>query len=103
MKKIDAVTFEIEETLTITSTGGRRAMCETCGDAVWMTTPAAIALESGISERTLFRLIESSALDCNEEGRLVVCPQCVASLLAAHEIPEAKQLPTPKALKGEYR
>jgi hypothetical protein len=78
MKKLAFITFEIEETETIRSSGGRVSYCEACAQDVWMTTPAVIALKSGITERTTFRLIESRVLDCDETGRLLVCPRCVA-------------------------
>src|SRR4051812_22430958 len=81
MKKLAFITFEIEETETIRSSGGRIAYCDACAQDVWMTTPAVIALKSGISERTTFRLIESRVLDCDETGRLLVCPRCVARVV----------------------
>ena len=93
MKRLTAITFEIEETETIRSSAGRIAYCDTCREDVWMTTPAVIALKSGISERTTFRLIESRLLDCDESGRLLVCPQCVARVVNARLSDETIDFP----------
>ena len=86
MARIAAITFEIEETETIRSAGGRVAYCAGCGLDVWMTTPAVIALKTGISERAIFRSIESRLLDCEENGRLLVCPRCVMRVFVDAEI-----------------
>ena len=94
MNRITAITFEIEETETIRSSGGRIAYCPGCSQDVWMTTPAVIALTRGISERVIFRMIESRVLDCHENGRLLVCPLCVGNVLAnAERLDEALDVP----------
>ena len=85
MNRITAITFEIEETETIRAAGGRAARCGGCCQDVWMTTPAVIALTRGVSERVIFRMIESRVLDCDENGRLLVCPLCVGNVLVNPE------------------
>ena len=71
-------TFELEETYTLKQ-GGRilSEYCPQCSRITEMASPEVIALAIGISEREIFRLIESGQIHHIEDGRVYACTRCI--------------------------
>jgi hypothetical protein len=74
MKQRAEITFETEETVILRE-GSKVSIddCPRCGHGVLMGTPQAAAFLSGVSEREIFRWLESDLLHFTEEGRVMIC------------------------------
>ena len=74
MKRKAEITFEIEETIILRQGEQMlQAFCPQCRAPVEMITPQIAAALSGLSEREIFRLIESGRLHCLEAERIYIC------------------------------
>jgi len=78
MKKKTAITFELEETVTLRQQKVTlRVYCKLCQGITEMSPPWVLAAILGLSEREVFRLVERSVMGCVEEPRFLVCTRCV--------------------------
>ena len=74
MKQKAEITFEVEETIILRQVAERlTAFCPLCQASVEMITPPIAAALTGLSEREIFRLIESGRLHFTEAERIFVC------------------------------
>lgn len=74
MKQKTEITFEIEETIIVRRETEKLILfCSQCQALVEMITPQRAAYLSGLSEREIFRLIESGAVHFTEAERVFVC------------------------------
>ena len=72
--------FELEtvETITIrTRSQYREEYCPRCLVVAQMATPFALASISGISERTIFQLVETGRVHFIEPDQVFVCLKCL--------------------------
>jgi len=68
------ITFETEETIRLRARRSHaNKFCPSCRDLVDMATPRAIAILAGVSERTIFRLIEDGKVHFVEDEGIYVC------------------------------
>ena len=69
------VTVETERLLIISHYNGAQGWCEGCSATVKMVGPEEAAAFAGLSQRAIFRLIESSQLHFTEtpDGGLFIC------------------------------
>ena len=77
MKRRIVITRETDEVFVIKAQAhSTEAWCAKCATRVQMLTPEAAALASGMSARTIYRLIEAGQIHFNEtsDGLLLVCP-----------------------------
>ena len=75
-KRVRRVTVKTERTFVFRSQGSVRVeWCEECGAEVGMMSVDAAARETGMSELTIYKLVEDGALHFSEdaEGRVLVC------------------------------
>ena len=72
------ITLEFEETVVLKQ-GGKlvREFCPQCSETVDMLSPDVLSLVSGISEREIFRLVETGTIYFVEAGRIVACLSCL--------------------------
>ena len=76
--KNDGIVVEIDERIAVTNTEQQfEAYCSGCKKMTEMATPKTAGLLTEISEREVFRLIESKEIHFIENARVLVC---VASL-----------------------
>jgi hypothetical protein len=73
MKRTTEVTFETEESVSVKVRGGFTGYCERCNAVVDMVPTEAAALLTGLSEREIFRLIETGEIHFVEAERVFVC------------------------------
>jgi hypothetical protein len=69
-------TIETERTFIFRNFGGQQpGWCVGCGAEVLMTTVAEAARETGLSELTIYQLLDARTLHFREdgEGRVLVC------------------------------
>lgn len=68
------ITFETEETVVLRE-GAKVSVehCNACGHNVLMGTPQAAAFLLGVSEREIFRWVESGVLHFTEYDRVMIC------------------------------
>jgi hypothetical protein len=81
MKQKAEITFEIEETITVKSRCKIVGFCEQCGATVQMLTVEVAAALSGLGEREIFRLIETSEIHFVEAERVFICPNSLIKRL----------------------
>jgi hypothetical protein len=80
------ITFETEETVVLRD--GANVSIEYCPDChrdVLMATPHAVAFLSGLSERHIFRMLESDLLHFSEHARVMVCLESGRSIMEPGE------------------
>ncbi len=82
MKRRMEITFETEELVSIKLRRSFTGFCSQCNAVVEMLTPEVIAALSDLSEREIFRLIESGEIYFIETDRVFVCP---------NSLPKAKE------------
>ena len=80
MKNQSEITFEIEETIVVRDGVPAILFCERCMRKVPMSTPQTAALLSGMTEREIFRLLESELVHFSEGGRVLICLESVRLL-----------------------
>jgi hypothetical protein len=81
------ITLEIEETVVLKQGGNFvTEYCPRCQQTVDMVSPGVLSLIAGVSEREIFRLIESGAIHFFETSRLVACLSCYGHLLTSVSI-----------------
>jgi hypothetical protein len=73
MKQKTEIIFEIEESITIKSRRSFVGLCGSCGAPSVMLTAETAAALSGLSEREIFRLIETGAVHFVEAERVFIC------------------------------
>jgi hypothetical protein len=74
MKKKAEIIIEINEKVWLTNSPPKfEAFCPECRQMVEMTSPAVAALEGQISERRIFRLMETREIHFVETDRVLVC------------------------------
>lgn len=74
MKQKVEITLEVEETVILRQ--GEKVLtefCPLCQALVEMITPSIAAALTGLSEREIFRLIESGRLHFTEAERIFIC------------------------------
>lgn len=75
------IVFEKEETLVLRqSRATMNEYCSLCQMLTTMVTPEALAMMSGLSEREIFRLIETSELHFYERPKVYVCLNSLAAI-----------------------
>lgn len=74
MKRKTEITFEVEET-TVWRQGEKKftAYCPQCQALVEMAAPQFAAMTVGVTEREIFRLIETEEIHFVETGKISVC------------------------------
>ena len=78
MKQTAEFILETKETIMIRRPDLiERGLCPNCSEIVDMVAPYVIATLSGITEREIFRLIESGLIYSFESDRLRVCLNCL--------------------------
>ena len=78
MRQTAEITLETKETIVINRPDLiERRLCPNCQGIVDMVAPYVIATLSGITEREIFRLIESGLIFSFESDRLRVCLNCL--------------------------
>ena len=94
MKQKTAITFESEETIVLKH-GGKTAIdfCPACQTDVEMISPNELALLAGVSERTIFRLIEAGRIHFIEPDRVLTCSGCYRASLSEGKRALTKALP----------
>lgn len=77
MKQKAAITFEVEETITLKQ-GGKivNDFCPQCQMGVELISPEVLAILAGSSEREIFRLIEAGFIHFVERKRVYACSGC---------------------------
>ncbi|MGI8882957.1 MAG: hypothetical protein ACR2IA_01765 [Pyrinomonadaceae bacterium] len=74
MKRKMEITFETEETITLRQVSETLTVfCRRCRTSVEMITPPLAAALAGLSEREIFRLIETGSIHFLEAERIFVC------------------------------
>lgn len=74
MEKKAEIIIEIDEKVLLTDSPPKfEAFCPECKRLVEMTSPAAAAMQMQISERRIFRLMETGEIHFIETGRVLVC------------------------------
>jgi len=73
LEKKAEIIIEIDEVLLPNADSKFEAFCPECRRLVEMTSTAIAALELGISERRIFRLIEAREIHFVETDRISVC------------------------------
>ena len=82
MKQETEITFEIEETIVLrASSTVLTAFCPVCGEPVLMVSPQAITAISGLTEREIFRLVETNKIHFAETGRILICLKSINELI----------------------
>lgn len=77
MKQKAEITFEQEETVILRqSARPLLEFCPKCNEKVEFFPPQIIAALAGVSEREVFRLIESGDVHFIEQERIYGCPIC---------------------------
>lgn len=91
------IVFEVEETVVLKQ-GGKivPAYCPRCDELVDMVSPDVLALVTNVSEREIFRLLETGIIHFVETGRIYVCPGCYQRTLEHMDLPDERI-----AAKGE--
>lgn len=74
------IVFEKEETILLRqSAATRNDFCPICQAATVMATPEALTLMFGVTEREIFRLIESGEIHFYEGPKIYVCLNSLAA------------------------
>ena len=78
MKKQSEIVIEITEIIAFENTGQIfEAYCIECSGMVKMTTPKVCSVMKKVSEREIFRLIETKQIHFVETGHILVCLESV--------------------------
>jgi hypothetical protein len=81
MEKKAEIIIEIDEEVLLSNSPRRfEAFCPECKRLVEMTQPSVAALELGVSERRIFRLIETKEIHFIETDRVLVCLESIKKL-----------------------
>ncbi len=79
--------FEIEEAVVLKQGGYFVTQyCPRCREVVDMVSPEVLSLVAGVSEREVFRLVETEAIYFAEVSRVVACPSCYRHFLASRPV-----------------
>lgn len=73
MKRMTEITFETEELVAVKARQGFKGFCQGCNAFVEMLPVEAAAILTGLSEREIFRLIETGEIHFVEAERVFVC------------------------------
>lgn len=83
MKQKAAITFESEETIILKQgSSAVTGFCPVCRTDVELISPEGLALLTGVSERTIFRLIEAGRIHFIERNRVFACSGCYSDSLS---------------------
>jgi hypothetical protein len=75
------ITFEVEETIILRQAARLSSrFCRQCGAVVEMISPQTIADLSDLTEREIFRLVETGKIHFIEAGRILICLNSIAVL-----------------------
>ena len=80
MGKKAEIIIEIDEKICLTNSPKFEAFCPECRRLVEMTSPSVAAIERQISERRIFRLIETKEIHFVETDRILVCLDSIKKL-----------------------
>ena len=81
MEKKAGIIIEIDEKVCLTNSPPKfEAFCPECKRLVEMSSPAVAAIELQISERRIFRLIETKEIHFVETERILVCLDSIKKL-----------------------
>ena len=87
MKQKTEITLEVEETIILRqSEKTLMDFCPQCQALVEMTTPQTAAALFNLSEREIFRLIESGRLHFTEAERIFVCRNSLSVFISPKSI-----------------
>jgi hypothetical protein len=77
------IVIEIDERIAVTNAEQQfEAYCSECKKMTEMATPKTAGMLTGISEREVFRLIESKEIHFIESARVLVCIESLRKLRA---------------------
>lgn len=75
------IVFEKEETVLLRRSAATiNEFCASCERCTIMATPEAVALVSGLSEREIFRMIETGEIHFYEGPKIYVCLSSLAPI-----------------------
>jgi hypothetical protein len=81
--KKDGIVIEIDERIAVTNSEQQfEAYCSECKKMTEMATPKTAGVLADISEREVFRLIESKEIHFIENARVLVCVESLRDLRA---------------------
>jgi hypothetical protein len=84
MEKKAEIIIEIDEKVCLTNSPPKfEAFCPECKRLVEMTSPNVAAIELQISERRIFRLIETKEIHFVETDRILVCLESIGKIRRA--------------------
>jgi len=84
MNKKAGIIIEIDEKVLLTNSPPKfEAFCPECRRLVEMSSPAVAAIERQISERRIFRLIETKQIHFVETDRILVCLESLGKICGA--------------------
>jgi hypothetical protein len=84
MKKKAGIIIEIDEKVLVANSPPKfEAFCPECKRMVELTSPAVAAVELQISERRIFRLIETKEIHFVETDRILVCLESFGKIRGA--------------------
>ena len=92
MNRRTEVTFELEELVSVKARLAFRGFCGRCNAFVEMLPAEAAAVLCGLSEREIFRLIETDELHFLEAERVFVCRDSSLNRLKAPVVLGDKKL-----------
>jgi hypothetical protein len=79
--KNDGIVIEIDERIAVTNAEQQfEAYCSECKQMTEMATPKTAGILTDISEREVFRLIESKEIHFIESARVLVCIESLRKL-----------------------
>ena len=82
MKQRGQITFEMEETIVLhEGSRAEKRFCRECKDIVLMVAPQAAAAVAGLTEREVFRFVESGKVHFTEDEPILVCFKSIGDRL----------------------
>jgi len=82
MSELKQIVFEVEERVLVRSGEFTTAAdCPFCGETVAMGTPCTAAALYDVTEREIFRLIESGGIHFTETGQVMICLKSIREFL----------------------
>lgn len=99
----DGIVVEIDERIAVTNAEQQfEAYCSECKKMTEMVTPKTAAVLTGISEREVFRLVESSSVHFVENDRVLVCLESLRNRSGDSSTPhEEENLPAESGVNND--
>ena len=90
MKQKTEIEFELSETIAYSRSGERfDAFCPQCETSVEMATPHIAAILTHLTERGIYRLVETGKIHFIESDRVLICLKSLTNVLSdPHSLPD---------------